>query len=73
MGSQCGDKVFMMLSNEDDGIGAMATLDASRYCGGSLIGQGNASIFVEECLKHVELPFHTMDTKELQCTIWSVV
>ena len=62
---QLGDKVFMMLSKECVGIGSVVSMDGAGCCGGSLIGHGNASIFVEECLKHVELPYHTMDTTKL--------
>ena len=73
MDFQRGDKVFLMLTNRCVGIGSMLTMDETRCCGGSLIGKGNASIFVEECWMHVELPFHTMDIRELQCAIWSAV
>ena len=67
------DKVFLMLSIRCVRIGLVLTMDETRCCGGSLIGKGNASIFLEECWMHVDLPFHTMDTRELQCAIWSVI
>ena len=66
-------KVYMMLNNDTVGIGCVCRIDPNSTCSGTMIGQGNVSLLVEECLKDVELPFPTMDTAYLRRALWSNV
>ena len=51
----------------------MCRTDPEMLCSGTKIGQGNVFMFVEQCLKDVDLPFPTMDASELRGAIWSSV
>ena len=73
MDVQSGDNVYMMLKNTCVGTGCVSSIDPNASCSGTKIGEGNVSLIVDKCLKDVELPFHTMDTKELRCAIWSAI
>ena len=73
MDFQSRGKVYMMLNNDTVGIGCVCRIDPNSTCSGTMIGQGNVSLLVEEWLKDVELPFPTMNTAYLGSALWSNV